>query len=218
MGGGGCSSDCDSWVFDCKLRTSRHNKRVNSRNLRKEKHESKFDRRVNGWLWRWWETPTGMNVLIYNISLSLLPTVITAIATAMANTNWRLLLVSYGLYGLFVVFVFRSHKLIAMQVYGKTDLTAKPILFGVVSPALATGVVQRLLENQMVVSLFITLGLAAMIAFFSQLYLALPKEYRQRAEATPVARIENKVLNLFIGAAVLIFFLGIGTAVRIIMG
>ena len=125
---------------------------------------------------------------------------------------------SYFLYGAFVIGIIMSRRIIAMQVYGKTDLAAKPILFGVISPALATGVVQHLLENQMVVSLFITLGLAAMIALFSQLYLALPKKYRQKAEATPVARIENKVLNLFIGAAVLIFFLGIGSAVRINMG
>lgn len=134
------------------------------------------------------------------------------------ENNMVLFCLSYFLYGAFAIGTIMSRIIIAMQVYGKTDFAAKPIIFGVVSPALATGVVQRLLENQMVVSLFITLGLAAMIAFFSQLYLALPKEYRQRAEATPVARIENKVLNLLIGAAVLISFLGICTAVRIIMG
>ena len=191
---------------------------MNSRNLRKEKHKSKFDRRVNGWLWRKWETPTGKKVLKYDISLSLFPTVTAAIAVAVMENNMVLFGLSYFLYGAFVIGIIMSRRIIAMQVYGKTDLAAKPILFGVISPALATGVVQHLLENQMVVSLFITLGLAAMIALFSQLYLALPKKYRQKAEATPVARIENKVLNLFIGAAVLIFFLGIGSAVRINMG
>ena len=159
---------------------------MNSRNILHKEHESKFDRRVNDWLWRWWEVPAGRKVLIYDISLSLLPTVIAAIATAMANTNWRLFIVSYLLYGAFVAFVIRSHKLIARQFPEEDDPEFMPIALGIVLPSLVMGAVQIRLEHQMVTSLFITLGLALVIALCSQFYLALPKKYRKEAEATPI--------------------------------
>lgn len=191
---------------------------MNSRNVLHEEHESGFDHRVNGWLGRRWKTPTGLKVLIYDISLSLFPAVTAAVATAIMKSNLPFLFFTYLLYIGFVVLVIMSRRIIALQVCGKSDLSLQAIAIGILIPALATGVVQFLLEGQMILNLGITLVLAAVIAGFSQLYLALPKEYRQKAEECPVARIENKVLNLFIVYAVVMFFVGIGSGVRIIIG
>lgn len=177
---------------------------MNSQNALHEEHEKKLNRRVNGWLWRKWETPTGLKVLIYDILLSLFPTVAATIATALMEKNIAFLGFSYLLYVLFVVGVIMSRRIIAIQIYRESDLKIEPISLGIVTPALATVAVNYLLEDQMVVSLVITLGLTAIIALFSQLHLALPKEYRQRAEAFPITKRARETLKALIIAGPLL--------------
>ena len=85
--GWGCSGDCDSWVFDCRPLTSRHNRRVNSRNPKTEARElGKLKNPPIVGVWRHYDKPIPKwKADLHAFALSFLPAVVAFHAALAAS-------------------------------------------------------------------------------------------------------------------------------------
>ena len=85
--GVGRSGDCDSWVFDCRPLTSRHNRRVNSRNPKTEARElGKLKNPPIVGVWRHYDKPIPKwKADLHAFALSFLPAVVAFHAALAAS-------------------------------------------------------------------------------------------------------------------------------------
>lgn len=201
----GCSGDCDSWVFDCRPLTSRHNRRVNSRNPKTEARElGKLKNPPIVCVWRHYDKPMpkwrkGLNKWIdrrrrpaqwkadlHAFTLSLLPTVVAVHALlawngAIGTTFW----ISMVLYTIMVFMVLFFKGLSRKVADNKKALNR--LGFGLLALALFAfhPALPKILCSDPVDEAVVTLIGAAIIAFISQKFLALDPDYLAEAEKAP---------------------------------
>lgn len=194
--GWGCSGDCDSWVFDCRPLTSRHNRRVNSRNPKTESSELndlKELRLVYPWrqagailIGRTIGRPTQWKADLHAFALSLLPVVVAVHALlAMPGNIGATFIAIMVLYAIMVVMVVFFKGLSRKVVDNKKALNRLgygllALVFFAFHPA-----VPKILGSDPVDEAVVTLIGAAIVAFISQKFLALDLDYLVEAKKSP---------------------------------
>jgi len=197
--GGGCSSDCDSWVFDCRPLTSRHNRRVKSRDAIAESSELNDlkELRLVYPLWQAGATLIGRTIGrpaqwkadLHAFALSLLPAVVAFIMTLVASGN-----IGATFIAIMVLYAFTFGTVVFIKGFSKEvdDKAARNkvgislfILVVVALALAAVGIILGILSGDPVIQGLVALIGAAVTALISHKPLALDPKYLVEAKKSP---------------------------------